>query len=200
MTPGTSVIVELLGGVALLLWGVRMVRTGVMRAWGDRLKHFIEARLSNRVSAFLAGGAATAILGSGTAMTLIVAGLAASGAIGTSLGSRDSPWCGCRVRCRVLGLCLGQHVARLARPPLLFAGYCVFTATRDFRPHNVGRILIGLGLMLLALKLIVTATAPLREASLFHDVLSASVQSPYSLFSQEQHLPGCATRRSPSFC
>ena len=36
MNPGTAVIVNLLGGVALLLWGVRMVRTGVTRAYGDR--------------------------------------------------------------------------------------------------------------------------------------------------------------------
>ncbi|HLF21786.1 MAG TPA: Na/Pi cotransporter family protein, partial [Aestuariivirga sp.] len=86
MNPGTQVIVNLLGGVALLLWGVRMVRTGIMRAWGDRLKRFIEHRLGGRLQAMAAGGAATAILGSGTAMTLIVAGIAASGAIGTALG------------------------------------------------------------------------------------------------------------------
>ena len=41
--PARAVIVDLLGGVALLLWGVRMVRTGIMRAWGDRLKRFIRA-------------------------------------------------------------------------------------------------------------------------------------------------------------
>ena len=86
MNPGTLVIVNLLGGVALLLWGVRMVRTGIMRAWGDRLRSFIEHRLGNRASAFLSGGVATAILGSGTAMALIVAGLAGTGAIGTRLG------------------------------------------------------------------------------------------------------------------
>ncbi|MGH6906563.1 MAG: Na/Pi cotransporter family protein, partial [Aestuariivirga sp.] len=80
MNPGTLVIVNLLGGVALLLWGVRMVRTGVMRAWGVRLKSFIQHRLQSRFSAFLAGGIATAILGSGTATTLIVAGIAAFGA------------------------------------------------------------------------------------------------------------------------
>ena len=50
---GTTVIIELLGGVAMLLWGVRMVRTGIMRGWGDRLKHFIQQRLSNNMSAFL---------------------------------------------------------------------------------------------------------------------------------------------------
>ena len=52
MNPGTAVIVNLLGGIALLLWGVRMVRTGVTRAYGDRLKNFIEHRVGNRVSAF----------------------------------------------------------------------------------------------------------------------------------------------------
>ena len=49
MNPGTAVIVNLLGGVALLLWGVRMVRTGVTRAYRDRLKNFIEHRVGNRV-------------------------------------------------------------------------------------------------------------------------------------------------------
>ena len=45
---GTLVIVGLLGGVALLLWGVRMVKTGIMRGWGDRLNGFIEQRLAPR--------------------------------------------------------------------------------------------------------------------------------------------------------
>ena len=75
MNPGTAVIVNLLGGIAAPPLGVSMVCTGVMRAWGDRLRNFIEHRVGNRVSALLAGGVATAILGSGTAMTLIVAGL-----------------------------------------------------------------------------------------------------------------------------
>jgi phosphate:Na+ symporter len=182
MTPGTSVIIELLGGVALLLWGVRMVRTGVMRAWGDRLKRFLETRLSNRVSAFLAGAGATAILGSGTAMTLIVAGLAASGAVGTALGL--AILLGADVGSAVVSsvFASGASFVVWLAPLLLFAGYCVFTTTREFRPHNVGRIIIGLGLMLLALKLIVTATSPLREASLFHDVLTAIGNEPVLAF------------------
>lgn len=182
MTPGTSVIIELLGGVALLLWGVRMVRTGIMRAWGDRLKRFLEARLSNRVSAFLAGAGATAILGSGTAMTLIVAGLAASGAVGTALGL--AILLGADVGSALVSsvFASGSSFVVWLAPLLLFVGYCVFTTTREFRPHNVGRILIGLGLMLLALKLIVTATAPLREASLFHAVLTAIGNEPVLAF------------------
>lgn len=182
MTPGTFVIINLLGGVALLLWGVRMVRTGIMRAWGDRLRRFIEHRLGNRVSAFLAGGAATAILGSGTAMSLIVASLAASGAIGTALGL--AVLLGADVGSAVVtaAFASGSSFALWASPLLLFAGYVVFTASEEFRPHNVGRILIGLGLVLLALKLIGGSTAPLVGATLFHSVLQAIGNEPVLAF------------------
>ncbi len=173
MNESTAVIVNLLGGVALLLWGVRMVRTGVMRAWGDRIRNFIEHRLSSRFSAFVAGGIATAILGSGTAMTLIVAGIAASGAIGTTLGL--AVLLGADVGSALVSsvFASGSSFALWASPILLFVGYVIFSVSLEFRPHNVGRILIGLGLMLLSLQLIKQASAPLSTATLFHDLLQA---------------------------
>ena len=179
MTPGTWVILNLLGGVALLLWGVRMVRTGIMRAWGDRLQRFIEANLSNRVSAFLSGTAATLFLQSSTATALIVTGLSAAGVVsgaiglavllGADLGSA-----------LVTGLisATGPVIVNLS-PILLFAGYVTFSVTSNFRPRNAGRIMMGLGLMLLALKLIVAASQPLREASLFHSVLQSISAEPF---------------------
>ena len=182
MNPGTLVIVNLLGGVALLLWGVRMVRTGVMRAWGDRLERFITQHLSSRISAYFAGAFATAILGSGTAMALIVAGIAASGAIGTALGL--AVLLGADLGSAVVSAIFasGSSFALWASPVLLFVGFVTFSVSREFRPHNIGRILIGLGLMLLSLQLIKTATDPLREASLFHDVLTAVGREPFLAF------------------
>ena len=159
-----------------------MVRTGVMRAWGDRLKHFIEVRLGNRPSAFLAGASATAILGSGTATTLIVAGIAASGAIGTSLGL--AVLLGADVGSAVVSALFasGSSFAVWASPILIFAGYVTFSVSREFRPHNIGRIMIGLGLMLISLTLISEATKPLVEASLFHAVLTAIGREPFLAF------------------
>jgi phosphate:Na+ symporter len=182
LNEGTLVIINLLGGIALLLWGVRMVRTGVLRAWGDSLKHFIEVRLGNRPSAFVAGASATAILGSGTATTLIVAGIAASGAIGTSLGL--AVLLGADVGSAIVSALFasGSGFALWASPILIFAGYVTFSVSREFRPHNIGRIMIGLGLMLMSLKLISSATMPLREASLFHDVLAAIGREPLLAF------------------
>jgi phosphate:Na+ symporter len=182
VNPGTLVIVNLLGGVALLLWGVRMVRTGIIRGWGDRLRSFIEQRLGGRSSAFAAGGLATAILGSGTAMALIVAGLAGSGAIGTALGL--AVLLGADVGSAIVSsiFASGSSFALWASPILLFVGYVVFSMSEEFRPHNVGRILIGLGLTLLSLKLIATATIPLKDASLFHEVLTAVGNEPLLAF------------------
>ena len=182
MNPGTAVIVNLLGGVALLLWGVRMVRTGVMRAWGDRLKSFIEHRLGNRGSAFVAGGIATTILGSGTAMALIVAGIAASGSIDTALGL--AVLLGADVGSAIVTsiFASGSNFALWTSPILLFAGSVIFSHTEEFRPRNVGRILIGLGLMLLSLQLIKTASAPLSTASLFHEVLTTLGHEPLLAF------------------
>jgi len=182
MTAGTTVIIELLGGVAMLLWGVRMVRTGIMRGWGDRLKQFIQHRLGNNISAFAAGGMATAALGSATAMALIVSGIAASGAIGTSIGL--AVLLGADVGSALVSALFASSssYALWLSPLLLFGGYVTFSASNEFRPHNVGRILIGFGLMLLSLKLIVGATAPLREASLFHEALSAIGREPILAF------------------
>ena len=86
MNPGTTIIINLLGGVSLLLWGVRMVRTGVTRGWGEQLRLFLEHRLTSRFSAFAAGAAATTVLGSGTATGLIVSNIAAAGALPLALG------------------------------------------------------------------------------------------------------------------
>ena len=86
MNPGTELILNLLGGVALLLWGVRMVRTGIMRAYGDRLKRFIEQNLGNSLAAYVTGGAATLFLQSSTATALLVAGLTAGGMVGAATG------------------------------------------------------------------------------------------------------------------
>jgi phosphate:Na+ symporter len=182
LQPGTFVIINLLGGVALLLWGVRMVRTGVMRAWGDRLKRFIETQLSTQLSAFAGGALATAILGSGTAMALIVAGIAASGAIGAARGL--AVLLGSDAGSAAVSAVFAAGSARVAwvSPLLLAVGYIVFSASREFRPHNVGRILIGLGLVLLSLTLITAATAPLRDATLFHDVLGRIAREPLLAF------------------
>jgi phosphate:Na+ symporter len=74
-------LVKLAGSVALLLWGIRMVQTGVQRAFGARLRSFLGMALRDRFRAFLAGIGVTAILQSSTATGLMVTGFAAGGLV-----------------------------------------------------------------------------------------------------------------------
>jgi phosphate:Na+ symporter len=75
----TLTLIDLAGAVALLIWGVHMVQTGVTRAFGPQLRRLLGYGLSNRVKAFLAGLGVTSILQSSTATGLMVTGFAASG-------------------------------------------------------------------------------------------------------------------------
>ncbi|MDP9137767.1 MAG: Na/Pi cotransporter family protein [Pseudomonadota bacterium] len=179
MNPGTLVIVNLLGGVALLLWGVRMVRTGIVRGWGDRLKRFIERHLASRATAALAGAGATLFLQSGTAMALIITGLAAVGTLKSEIGL--AVLLGADVGSAIATAVFatgGLSLAAWLSPLLLFAGYASFSISADYKARSIGRILMGFGLMLMALTLVTSASAPLREASLFHDVLASIGREP----------------------
>ncbi len=182
MNPSTLVILNLLGGVALLLWGVRMVRTGVLRVWEEQLKHFIEYRLGNRFTAYTAGFLATLLLGSGTATALIVTNIASAGSLPTALGF--SVLLGANAGSALVTsiIAQGSNIALWTSPVFMFVGYVVFQSSEELKPHNAGRVLIGLALMLLSLHMISDATTPLGQASLFHQVLASVGQAPVLAF------------------
>ena len=175
---GTLILINLLGGVAMLLWGVRMVHTGVVRGWGPLLKNFIERGTRSRITAAISGSAATLFLQSSTATAMIAAGLAETGLLAPAAGlavllGADA---GSSLVAGIFGL--GGNKISILSPILIAAGYVTFSSSNGFRAKNAGRILFGLGLMLLALQLISTATVPLRDASLFHMALSTVAREP----------------------
>src|SRR5262249_43627690 len=75
----TMILLDLMGAVALLLWGLHMVRTGIIRAFGSSLRRVLATALRNRFTAFLAGLGATALLQSSTATALMTTSFAAGG-------------------------------------------------------------------------------------------------------------------------
>ena len=78
---GSLVLLDLMGGVALLLWGLHMVRSGIMRAFGSELRRLLSTALRNRVLALLAGIGVTALLQSSTATGLMMTSFAARGLV-----------------------------------------------------------------------------------------------------------------------
>ena len=78
---GSMILLDLVGGVALLLWGLHMVHSGIVRAFGSDLRRFLGMALRNRFLAFVAGIFVTALLQSSTATGLMTASFVTGGAV-----------------------------------------------------------------------------------------------------------------------
>src|ERR1700710_1121820 len=137
-------LVNLAGSVALLLWGVHMVQTGVQRALGARLRGLLGTALRNRFKAFLAGIGVTAILQSSTATGLMVTGFAAGGLV--DLVPALAAMLGANVGTTLMLQLLSFNVAEVA-PVLILIGVMMFRRA-SAGPRDFGRVLIGLGLVL----------------------------------------------------
>ncbi|MGH6882592.1 MAG: Na/Pi symporter, partial [Hypericibacter sp.] len=142
---------NLLGAAALLVWGLRMVRTGVMRAFGGDLRRRLGRSLRNRFAAFAAGLGITILLQSATATGLLTASFASHGLMGTA--SALAVMLGADVGSTVVAQIVSLLPHGLA-PLMILAGVVVFTMSRGTRLKDIGRTIVGLGLMLLSLRLI----------------------------------------------
>lgn len=166
----THVLIELLGAVALLLWGLRMVRTGALRALGAELRHVLRVSLRHRLLAFLAGVGVTGILQSSTATALVVSSFAGRGlvAIGPALAVMLGADLGTTLVAQVLSLDI-----RWVAPVLLLLGVAVHLSMPASIYRELGRVAVGLGLILLALRLLLVASVPMREAVIVQELLGS---------------------------
>jgi phosphate:Na+ symporter len=167
-------LLDLAGAVALLLWGVRMVQTGVQRAFGPRLRLVLAAALRTRLNAFLAGLGVTAVLQSSTATGLMVTGLAAGGVV--DLVPALAVMLGANVGTTLIVQVLSFDVSRLA-PALVVIGFLMFRRSAT-RTRDLGRVVIGLGLMLMALHQLLDVITPYESAPALRAVLGAIAAEP----------------------
>src|SRR5215475_11276641 len=150
-----------MGGVALLLWGLHMVHSGILRAFGPDLRLLLAKALDNRLSAFAAGVGLTAVLQSSTATALIASSFAAEGLVG--LVPALAVMLGANVGTTLIVQLLSFNIAAVA-PVLFVLGLVAFRSGPRSRIKDVGRVLIGLGLMLLALHILLDSLAPAENA------------------------------------
>lgn len=154
-------LIDLAGYAALLLWGTHMVRSAVERALGPRLKAVLGRALRNRWQGFAAGLAITALLQSSTATAFMVSGFAAAGFV--DLVPALAAMLGANVGTTLIVQLLSFDVAAAA-PGLVLAGLLMFRAQRGSTAHDLGRAVIGLGLILIALHQLVDLMRPLEDA------------------------------------
>jgi phosphate:Na+ symporter len=172
---GSMVLLDLMGGVALLLWGLHMVLSGVLRAFGPDLRRFLATALRNRFSAFAAGLGLTALLQSSTATGLMTASLAADGMVG--LVPALAIMLGANVGTTLIVQLLSFNASAIA-PVLFLVGVIAFKRGGQPRTRDLGRVAIGIGLMLLSLHILLDTLAPAESAPVVRSLLTAMTGDP----------------------
>ncbi len=157
-----QVLLNLLAGVALLVWGTHIVRASILRLYGGDLRRVLRQSVSSRFAAFAAGLSVTALIQSSTATALIVAAFVGQGLIATAPAL--AVMLGADVGTSLMVLVFSFDLSWLS-PLLIFAGVLLYLTRENAKAGRFGHILIGLGLIIMALQLIVLAAKPLTQAA-----------------------------------
>ncbi|TRX74539.1 Na/Pi cotransporter family protein [Pseudomonas mangiferae] len=154
-------LLNLLSAVALLVWGTHIVRTGILRVYGANLRRLISRSVERKPLAFITGMGVTALVQSSNATALLATSFVAQGlmALAPALTVMLGADVGTALMARVLTLDLSW-----LSPLLIFFGVVLFLSRKQTRIGQLGRVAIGLGLIILALQLIVAAATPMTEA------------------------------------
>jgi len=163
-------ILTLVSAVALLIWGAKNVQKGVVRAFGETLRRLLSKSVSNRHKAFIGGALTTCLTQSSNATILMTNSFAAQGlitlegAMAIALGA-DA---GSALMAKILTLDLSW-----VGPFLLIVGVWIINKNGKGRQADIGLAITGLGLMLLALRMIITTAEPIFQATLAKELLMA---------------------------
>lgn len=177
MTQADLVLFSILGGTALLLYGVRLVGEGLQRAAGTRLRHVLSTLTGNRFKALLVGAGVTAVLQSSSATTVMLVGFASAGLL--SLRQTIGVILGADVGTTVTVQLLAFDLLSLS-PLVVFIGWLLWATTKG-TPKYVGQAILGFGFLFLGMKLVADGTAPLEQSVLFRDLLTALTNQPLIL-------------------
>lgn len=164
-----EIIVPMLGGLALFLYGMNIMSSNLEAIAGNRLKRWIERLTSNRILGVLVGAGITAIIQSSSATTVMVVGFVNSGLMTLA----QSVWIimGANIGTTVTGLLVALDIGMIA-PLICFLGVGVFIFVSSKKWKNAGAIVAGLGMLFIGLNMMSDAMYPLRDNAAFTGLLT----------------------------
>ncbi|MGN7867263.1 Na/Pi cotransporter family protein [Paracoccus sp. 22332] len=173
------ILIHLAAAVMLLLWAVRMVRTGVERAWGLSLRRTLRQARGGSAGIAMAGMILAVVLQSSTAVGVLAVGFAASGMLGVTAGI--AAMLGADLGSALVVKLLSFDLSELI-PILLLAGATMFLKFENRQIRQIGRIVLGIGFILLSLGMVAEATEPLRDSAVLPQVAAYLRGDPLTAF------------------
>ena len=164
-----SIIFSLLGGLALFLYGMQMMSSGLEAAAGNRMKSILERLTANRFLGVLVGALITAVIQSSSATTVMVVGFVNAG----MMTLRQAVWIimGANIGTTITGILVSLDIGELA-PLFAFIGVTMVVFVKKLKAQHIGQILAGLGVLFIGMDMMSGAMSPLRDSPMFIDLVS----------------------------
>ena len=166
---GITDVLALLGGLALFLYGMQMMSTGLEAAAGNRMKSILEKLTSNRIKGVLVGAAITAVIQSSSATTVMVVGFVNSGL----MTLKQAVWVimGANIGTTITGQLIALDIGAIA-PLFAIAGVGAIMFIKSEKVHHISSILAGLGILFMGMDMMGAAMSPLKESEAFISLMT----------------------------
>lgn len=162
-------VMGLLGGLALFLYGMQMMSTGLEAAAGNKMKTILEKLTANRFVGVLVGALITAIIQSSSATTVMVVGFVNSG----MMTLNQAIWIimGANIGTTITGQLIALDVGEIA-PLVAFLGVAAVVFLKNEKVKHVGEIMAGLGILFIGMDMMGAAMKPLADSASFVGLLT----------------------------
>lgn len=167
---GISEILSLCGGLALFLYGMHMMSSGLEAAAGDRMKQMLEKLTSNTIMGVVIGTFITALIQSSSATTVMLVGFVNSGIM--DLSQTVGIIMGANIGATMNGVLLAVGIGDIA-PAFAFIGVCLIQFTKDEKKNHIGEIIAGLGILFIGMNMMSSSMSALRNSPTFIGFLSS---------------------------
>ena len=166
---GITDVLALLGGLALFLYGMQMMSTGLEAAAGNRMKSILEKLTSNRIKGVLVGAAITAVIQSSSATTVMVVGFVNSGL----MTLKQAVWVimGANIGTTITGQLIALDIGAIA-PLFAIAGVGAIMFIKSEKVHHISSIFAGLGILFMGMDMMGAAMSPLKESEAFISLMT----------------------------
>lgn len=164
-----SIVLGLLGGLALFLYGMQMMSSGLEAAAGNKMKRILERLTSNRFLGVAVGAVITAVIQSSSATTVMVVGFVNSG----MMTLQQAVWIimGANIGTTITGQLIALDVGALA-PLFAFIGVALVVFIKKQSVHHYGQIIAGLGILFIGMEMMSGSMLPLRESEAFISLMT----------------------------
>ncbi len=162
-------VLSLLGGLALFLYGMQMMSSGLEDAAGNKMKNILEKLTSNRFLGVTVGALITAVIQSSSATTVMTVGFVNSG----MMTLKQAVWIimGANIGTTITGQLIALDVGMLA-PVFAFIGVAAIVFFKNPKLHHYGKIVAGLGVLFIGMNMMSSSMEGLRESEGFVSLMT----------------------------